>query len=553
MFLTDTAQRWFQWDAQQRIIANKLTWPDFKAELEAAFLPSNYETHLREQLRNYYQKPDEPVGNYVYEKRHLCSRINPNMSEQEMITYLFEGLRPEIKTSLYNFEPTTIKSFLEHAKRIERGLQNNKRSDPHISELLEKITQLQQFLQISPRQREKRRVINNVRAQNESNSNHVKCYRCQEFGHYSRDCMNQPVEMINRPVPERRVENNQTITRRNQSNIPMNPRFTNEMNQQNSRYFDPRINQRRPLPTPRRRFSPAVEVLNQPHNVGSLSEEESIGETLIIVKGFVNEKAVMCLIDTGSSVSIISPMFLPEGVTISPYAGSEIRAVSGEKLVVLGQIRAQVKIQAIPRPIWVKLLIAEPNGFDCLLGNNFNKPAGLTVDCQNLRVYTVENQMRSSTLNDKGREQIEPHYSNHYISSNHHGLLPEEDSGYVFLGFEESETNKLSRSATTSMVAHLRICRSNELDEKEGKQNQKEEREIIETIENLTFPDIESSQSHDLTNLLLDFSSQFALSSKKLGHCSLAHHVIDTGNSSPISRAPYRYSVADQENIRQQI
>lgn len=60
----------------------------------------------------------------------------------------------------------------------------------------------------------------------------------------------------------------------------------------------------------------------------------------------MGKKAAQCLIDTGSSVSMISPQLVLNGAAISPYNGSEIRAVSGEKLPILGQIRAQVKIEA---------------------------------------------------------------------------------------------------------------------------------------------------------------------------------------------------------------
>lgn len=115
------------------------------------------------------------------------------------------------------------------------------------------------------------------------------------------------------------------------------------------------------------------------HNVGLLSEGETIAETLIFVDGMVNKKQAQCLIDTGSSVSMISPHLVPDEATISPFNGGEIslpfnggeiRAVSDEKLPIIGQIRTQMKINAIKDPIWVKLLVAYTNGFDCLLGNN---------------------------------------------------------------------------------------------------------------------------------------------------------------------------------------
>ena len=116
--------------------------------------------------------------------------------------------------------------------------------------------------------------------------------------------------------------------------------------------------------------------------------------------------------------------------------------MSGDKLKVLGQIRAQMKLDMIERPIWTKFLAANIEGFDCLLGNNFSHPAGLTIDCQTLTLHgpSVNHVQRGRTFQNSTRGQISPiikcglqHVENIL------GLQPAEEKGLAYLDLGSSE------------------------------------------------------------------------------------------------------------------
>lgn len=62
--------------------------------------------------------------------------------------------------------------------------------------------------------------------------------------------------------------------------------------------------------------------------------------------------------------------------------------------------RDLVKIDAIEEPIWITLLVADVTRFDCLLGNNSNRKAGLKIDCKDLTVEGARSHSHSGKSGD---------------------------------------------------------------------------------------------------------------------------------------------------------
>ena len=71
---------------------------------------------------------------------------------------------------------------------------------------------------------------------------------------------------------------------------------------------------------------------------------------------------------------------------------------------------------------------------------------------------------------------------------------------------------------------------------------------LLESVD-LSNSDLDEKQQAQLNKLLHDNHDIFALNDDELGHTSLVEHHIDTGDSRPIYRQPYRVSPAVRNSI----
>lgn len=200
----------------------------------------------------------------------------------------------------------------------------------------------------------------------------------------------------------------------------------------------------------------------------------------------------------------------------------------------------------------MKLLVANTNGFDCLLGNNFNCATRITVDCQNFTVHGPRSVGRwSSKSKTRSTKALTDHnYSaTNCVTGDFTALHQAEDLGLVYLDLDcdDSNVEKVFTKSPESWVANL-----NPLPSKEDQKPPVEEG-VMEAIEELEIPGIREKEKTEMKDLLKEFKANFSISNRKLGCSKIWMHEIKTGVSSSVSRAPYRYSAADQEEIRKQI
>ncbi|KZR95796.1 Uncharacterized protein APZ42_010228, partial [Daphnia magna] len=66
------------------------------AALQGAFRHHNYAMELESRLRARKQKPDEPVMSYCYDMIYLCSRVDPGMTEERKIQFIFQNMEPTL-------------------------------------------------------------------------------------------------------------------------------------------------------------------------------------------------------------------------------------------------------------------------------------------------------------------------------------------------------------------------------------------------------------------------------------------------------------------------
>lgn len=180
-FLSEGAKTGYRLYVKELISKETLNWTAFKDAIIDYFLPSPYESYLREQLRNRIQRLGETVTSYILAKSELCYRLNRTMSESEKVDYLFDGLQLSLKGALYVFAPATVRTLLQYAQNLERGAQVYQASEDS-KEIKRVISELKELLEDSDVRHEQ--PFDVVR---EESGSSFRCCSCRKFLHFAED------------------------------------------------------------------------------------------------------------------------------------------------------------------------------------------------------------------------------------------------------------------------------------------------------------------------------------------------------------------------------
>ena len=77
------------------------TFDGLMGALQAAFRHQNYALELESQLRSRKMGPDEPVMSYCYDIIYLCSRVDPAMTEERKVQFIFQNMEPALVQKVY--------------------------------------------------------------------------------------------------------------------------------------------------------------------------------------------------------------------------------------------------------------------------------------------------------------------------------------------------------------------------------------------------------------------------------------------------------------------
>ncbi|EFX63978.1 hypothetical protein DAPPUDRAFT_118647, partial [Daphnia pulex] len=77
------------------------TYDGMIAALQEAFRHHNYAMELESRLRARKQKPDEPVMSYCYDMIYLCSRVDPGMTEERKLQFIFQNMEPALMQRVF--------------------------------------------------------------------------------------------------------------------------------------------------------------------------------------------------------------------------------------------------------------------------------------------------------------------------------------------------------------------------------------------------------------------------------------------------------------------
>lgn len=94
----------------------KLDWDLFKKDLLQAYPKGTAPTLLRQERMNRKLKPNEPIEQYVADIIRMSVKINRDVTEDDMLGYIFDGLPANLFEKLHPLNIKTLKDFREKAK-----------------------------------------------------------------------------------------------------------------------------------------------------------------------------------------------------------------------------------------------------------------------------------------------------------------------------------------------------------------------------------------------------------------------------------------------------
>lgn len=211
-YLTDAALKWFR-NNRQHIT----DWTTFKEQIVQLYKPSLDEQLSR--LERRCQASDESLIEYYYDKLHLCSQVDAQMSTPILIHYLTKGLKPSLIPHVIRRNPTTKDEFLTVARdeeRIEHALNGMQPAsshsaydrfdydgmEDHVVTLINRPTSsVSQRFPVSPHPPPPRPLMQSVRpfsSYRSHSSQQVapavfpvhsrRCYVCNRLGHLAKSC-----------------------------------------------------------------------------------------------------------------------------------------------------------------------------------------------------------------------------------------------------------------------------------------------------------------------------------------------------------------------------
>ena len=123
--LTGIALSWYQ-NYKNRV--QNLVWNDLKNEFLKAFTPIALADNLNSIMERKIQGVNEPSLNYLIEVITTCRRCKPNIPETEIISFVLQGLKPEICRYINTLQNTTLEELEENLRKAESYVLSTQRN-----------------------------------------------------------------------------------------------------------------------------------------------------------------------------------------------------------------------------------------------------------------------------------------------------------------------------------------------------------------------------------------------------------------------------------------
>ena len=309
-------------------------------------------------------------------------------------------------------------------------------------------------------------------------------------------------------------------------------------------------------------------------------------EPHIFVAAKIIDKGYEALVDTGSTSTLISDSVAKAtGGLVKVYEGPAIKSICGSPIKIAGQITIPIEVEG-SGPLEIEAVVIEGFKFDVLLGNDFNAAAGLIVDCKKSEAYTepkshakieailvhaseaIKLPARSATianvvLGQKSRDGVYlvttggKLYNKRRVSLANSLIESQEGKAQV----EVTNFNNFDvqiRPGTVLGESDPSFCKEFLIDASDESRNScwsTDDTKVVDFAEGeiRIGNSLSENEEDEIYKALAEYKDIFSFDSSNLGCCHDIEHNIDTGDSLPISRAPYRYSDPQRQEIRKQV
>ena len=99
-------------------------WTEMRALFLKHFLPGDSKRYFRDHVLRRKQGTRESVAQYIVEKRLLCFQMDPNMTQNDVMDYVFDGFLPEIKREIEIHGCSDLEELSEKASAVEKGIKH---------------------------------------------------------------------------------------------------------------------------------------------------------------------------------------------------------------------------------------------------------------------------------------------------------------------------------------------------------------------------------------------------------------------------------------------
>lgn len=583
-YLTGTAKNWYNLCVRDIEPSNVATVDSSKKVLDLLktnFLPEENEEFLRSEIEKMRQK-DEPVGNYLINKRALCKRFNPNMENKELVRLLLIGMNTDIASKCFEKRPQDFESLLSEAKKIETNLNLFKtagKQNDNISGKIDELVAGIQKLNLSVSSRppvnrneyyRQRPIYGRRNFDGRANDDNIRNDVDVNHGNNGARQMvsdGRSRNPDNNTYDEKRYTNNgnnngsmaQRSNWNRNENRYMDRNDTRNRNggpkcfgcgrighiQINCRFTQPRNNQQQQNTSAQNNSKQVNMAIKEvPH-----TDESS----LIYLPITINGRNVQAAIDTGADISLIgSESEVIKGMDIKSYDGAPIFSAEKKSLKVIGMVPVIIEFNHDGKISKVQLdAIVVDNLQFVILGNDFNSKTGIWIHPQTKSIKfdtDLLNNYRYKNATHDDTQEISEVDSNEKQSNNNnlntmktitHGNKENFDDSYGenFQSYYSCLTSQ--KEDTDSKLIADCIERTKLVPFASG--------EIRIGL------DLDDYQEKKLLELLYDFRDVFSFDGDPIGNCDFYEHEIDTNGAKPFHVQPYPTSDKNLKIIREHL